>query len=66
MTQPIQSETQAAPTLDEEADELIRNTAHIGKRYANGIPNNCHPSTVEGALEMLDVLLGAYQGSPSR
>ena len=53
-----------APSLSprERALAVVSKTNHVGKRYADGAPNNCKPSTVAGMMAGLDVMLAAYKG----
>ena len=46
----------------ENALAIVRKTEHVGKRYSDGAPNDCKPSTVAGMMNVLDVMLSYYKG----
>jgi len=43
--------------------EIVRKTDHIGKRYADGAPNNSRQSTVDGMMTALDLILKGHPES---
>ncbi len=59
----IKAKKKAVSALEQEIEALIRQTNHIGKRYENGLPNNCKPSTIEGMIVGLSAMLEGYKGT---